>query len=161
METQPRTEPSGHRKFQLNLTEDELSIILRALDIKFRLNMGSIDDALRELPLDYDKYYNTESWKDWNLTIGIIRQLTSQFTIGNVDGWHETLAVDGSGVKPECLQAYEMAKAIRDVLVSGSTTSSRVVELTTPSRCAIVDESTSNYPCNDDRHQGQGHDHDH
>ena len=160
METPPRIEPYGNKKFQLNLNEDELYIIMTALDIKFRLNMGSIDDALRQLPIDYDKYYNTESWTDWNLTIDIIRQLISQFTIDNVDGWHDVLSVEGSEVRPECLQAYEMARAIRDVLVSGPTTSSRVVELTTlPQPCAIVDESTSNCPCNDDLHRPhQDHD---
>ena len=155
METPPRIEPSGNKKFQLTLTEDDLSIIMRALDIKFRLNMGSIDDALRELPLDYDRYYNTKSWTDWNLTVDIIRQLISQFTIDNVDGWHDVLSVDGSEVKPECLRAYEMVKSIRDVLVSGPITSPL------PQPCAIVDESTSNYPCNDDLHRPhQDRDHD-
>ena len=151
--TPPLSSRHGSRKFQLTLDESDLYLIMQALNLKITLNVGQTANAFSELPIDYEKYYKVPYWNDWNLTKEVIRQLISDFTIENVDGYHRSLSVEGPEVSSACKRCYKLYSMIKqaineDFLIKG------VITHATPSPCATLDESTSNYTCNDDQHQG-------
>lgn len=140
METPFRRTPPGEIKLivgetVLPLTEKDLLIINESLSLRVRLNLGGICEACRYLPLDYNKHYNSHSWNDWGMVVDIIRQLVSQFTIENVDGWHSSLSVHSPHISPTTTRASELSESLHN-LITGRVDDS-------PPTCAILDEANN------------------
>jgi hypothetical protein len=119
----------------LPLTEEDLLIIKESLSLRVKINLGGICEACRYLPLDYNKHYNSHSWNDWRMVVDIIRQLVSQFTIENVDGWYSGLSVHSPHISPTTTRAYELSESLHN-LTSGGVDDP-------PPTCAILDEANN------------------
>lgn len=139
--TSPSSRPG--RRFQIVVDEDDLRLLKEAIEIKMRLNIGQINDAFNELPIEHNKLYSTDRFKDWTLTIGIIRQLISQFTKSNVDGWTSSLSIFGDEVKPSCRRSYHLYEKFRKALGRIGEETDLIECLTPGDHPAIVDEATN------------------
>lgn len=95
------------KEYKISLSENQLQIISKALDVYSRLGIGQFRDALECLP--------TQEFRPngWNESMDEIGNIVKQFTHDNVDGYRSSLGIMNTKTKDQFRVAWDIQQVIR------------------------------------------------
>lgn len=97
------------KKYQIELTEDQLRLISMACDTVSRLGIGQWREIMYHLPLA-----KIDNYEEYHSTLRLIDNLLSKYMIDNVDGYSSNIGIYNAKEYSRAL--YDIHQVIRNKL---------------------------------------------